>query len=158
MSPERIVNYLNSYGKDFPSPIDLIGQTIVDRDAGQKISPETREFVLKEVSWQLGGFAKEKEFAAKIGELLDKANAMTPEECKKAWLLHGPLRAEFEKVRRTTAGNVTPLTMLEHVMKQDIAELLSNSRLLPAMDARISYLKKAGYDMEKKAYHKDDVK
>jgi hypothetical protein len=54
-APPKIVAYLNSYGKDFPSPWDLLYKTMRLDGKGTKLPAdewkETRAFVIKEVSW-----------------------------------------------------------------------------------------------------------
>ena len=152
LTPECIVNYLNSYGKEFPSPVNLIGRTIIEREPG-KIDKATREFVAKEVGWALGGFEHEKDIAKKIEEFLEKVPD-SPEECRKGWHMGEPLRKEFEKIERLGI-NLVPKTkgqkgqkdqkeqkepaffhadqsmyesirMIEHLMLEDLAELFSN--------------------------------
>jgi hypothetical protein len=165
-TPECIVNYLNSYGKEFPSPINMIGKAFIERGPSQKISKETKAFMLKELSWQLCGYPhyntkdkkkeedlekKEKErkqeLEKRMGALIDKAGEMTPEKCKEEWMAKGSLRTEYDKMKREVLGAENPdyFDVLRHVIQQDMAELLSNPRLIPAMEARVSYLKKAGF-------------
>lgn len=149
ITPECIVSYLNSYGKDFPSPVNMIGKALMDRAPGGKILPETIGFVSKEVGLAIGGFEKEKEVAEKVRKIMEKAstNNWPPEQCKKEWHIKGDLRKEYNKAMTSSVKDFgNPYMALEHLMERDMAELLSNPRLIPAIEARLAYLKKAGYD------------
>jgi hypothetical protein len=173
LTPECVVNYLNSYGKEFPSPYNMIGKVIIEREPGQKISAETREFVVKEVGWALAGFHKDAkdtkdkkdkkpgeihdkaaEIEKRVGDILDKASVMSPEEARKAWSMlpvKGALREEYDNMKNDVFGkdkhlHPTCFQLLEHLMQQDMADLFSNPRLLPAIEARVAYLKKAGFE------------
>jgi hypothetical protein len=39
-------------------------------------------------------------------------------------------------------GKGRTLDVIKHVIEQDLAEMISNPRLLPAVEARLQYLKK----------------
>jgi hypothetical protein len=162
-TPESIVNYLNSYGKGLPSPINMIGKVFIERN-GAKISDESKKYLLKELNYLLCGYPhysndkkKEEELLAKDKQrkdeiqkrmtvIIDKASDLTPEQCKKEWMARGTLRLDYEKMKREVLGAENPdyFDVLRHIMQQDMAELLSNPRLIEAMDARVSYMKKAG--------------
>src|SRR5258707_10925029 len=45
-------------------------------------------------------------------------------------------RPELEKKARELVGDVGPIEVLRHVVQQSLAELLSNPRLMVAIDAR----------------------
>jgi hypothetical protein len=150
-TPEQVVSYFNAYGRDFPDPQLIVEGYIARKDTkGEKPSAETREFVIKEVTWLFAGIdqTKQKPIADKVAKLLDKADKMTNEERENAWRIGGPLRHDFNQVR----GGHGPMEILHHVLDQDVAELLANPRLQPAMDSRIAYLKKAGFNMERVRY------
>ncbi len=173
VTPECIVNYLNSYGREFPSPNNMIGKAMIERE-GDKISEETIKSVSKDVAEALAGFPKpvlEKEkkdtgkkdtgkkdtvkktverhdkaaeIEKKVTQLLQKASGLSVDECRKGWKIGAPLRKEWETFLKETLGNHTSYNVLENLMRQDLAELFSNPRLIPAIEAREAYLKKAG--------------
>jgi hypothetical protein len=163
-TPENIVSYLNSYGKSLPSPHNMIGKVFIERNAGQKISEDSKKYLLKELSYLLCGYPhfstdkkkeeellnkdkqRKEEINKRMSLIIDKASDMTPEQCKKEWALNGSLRNEYDKMKREILGAENPdyFDVLRHLIQQDMAELLSNQRLVEAMDARVSYLKKAG--------------
>jgi hypothetical protein len=158
--PEQVVSYLNSYGKEFPNPFGLVGKAVTEKRENAQIPEETRKFVVKEVSWQLGGIdLKQQELiSAKVANLLKNANAMTLDERRKAWA-YDPVKGEAGKLRKEYGEikkNINALKILDNVMRQDLAELLSNPRLLPAIEARVAYLKKAGYKVDRKPVEGDD--
>jgi hypothetical protein len=177
LTPECVVNYLNSYGKGFPSPYNMIGKVIIERQPGQKIPADTRLFVMKEVGWALAGFHKDPppkdkiikdnkdvktgeiydkaaEIEKRVGAILDKASGMSPEDARRAWSTiptKGVLREDYDNMKDVVFGkdrhfHPNSFHLLEHLMQQDMADLFSNPRLLPAIEARDAYLKKAGFD------------
>jgi hypothetical protein len=164
LTPECIVNYLNSYGKEFPSPVNMLGRAMMERD-GAKISDETVKLVSKEVAAAAAGFpkpvveedkktkakklvehpGKAPELEQKLTKLLEKASGMSVEECKTGWKLGGPLRKEWDLIVKETLKNqYSSFHIIENMMRQDLAELFSNPRLIPAIKAREDYLTKAG--------------
>jgi hypothetical protein len=149
LAPEQVIGYLNAYGKDFPDPRELVRRATRGTGKGEKPSKETREFVIREVAWQLGGLdpAKQKPIADKVAAMLDKADKLTNQEAKRLWAEGGTrpndsLLKDWVEIRK----GIGPLDILKHVLEQDLAELLSNSGTIPAMKARIAYLKAAGYN------------
>jgi len=147
LDANRIAMYIAAYGKDFPDPYFLIYKTIRADGKGTKPTPEqwkeTRAFVIREVSWQVGGLdlKEQKKIGEQVAKLLDRAYPLSNEELKKEFIRYGVgLRGELNNITNQTG----PTDILKHVLEQDIAELQSNPRLLPAIEARQQYLKKAG--------------
>jgi hypothetical protein len=140
-SADQVVSYLASYGKDLPNPRTLLFQTMRVNTTGPKTSKpnpqewkEIRAFVIKEVTWQISGLNIDKgdRVGTHVGELLDKAYAMSDDD----------LKAHAQELRgeaRAIADRVGPTDLLKHIMEQDVAELLSNPRLIPAVEARMKF-------------------
>jgi hypothetical protein len=136
-----IVGYLASYGKDFPVPFRMMNKAMRTDGKGRKPSAEQwkeiRTAVANDVAWSVAGLdlkeqAKVRDDALK---LLDKAYALSNEELVK----QGPeLRSGISKI----TGKAGTLDVIKHVIEQDLAEMISNPRLLPAVEARLQYLKK----------------
>jgi hypothetical protein len=136
-----IVGYLASYGKDFPVPFRMMNKAMRTDGKGRKPSAEQwkeiRTAVANDVAWSVAGLdlkeqAKVRDDALK---LLDKAYALSNEDLAK----QGPeLRSGISKIT-SKAGT---LDVIKHVIEQDLAEMISNPRLLPAVEARLQYLKK----------------
>jgi hypothetical protein len=141
---DAIVKYLAAYGKDFPSPRDLLVKTL--RLDGKSKTPtpeewkETRAFVIREVSWMVAGLDLEKAKAQKVGEkvanLLDRGYALSDAELAKQ---KTSLLNEINAI-----AHLPPTDVIAHVIEQDLAELLSNPRLASAITTRQQFLKKAG--------------
>ena len=91
-----------------------------------------REAVAEEVSRGVAGLDSDKagQLNDKVVQLLIHARALKDEDFKTE-------RPELEKMARAIVGNVTSLDVLRHVLAQDLAELLSNPRLVAAIDARL---------------------
>jgi len=139
---DQVIIYLASYGKDLPNPRTLIVTAMRVKEKGpvaKKPTPEEwkeiRAFTIRETTWMLGGLNIDKgdQVGMRVGELLDKAYAMSEEELKKNAF---DLRTES----RLITEKVGPTDLLKHVIEQDMAELLSNPRLIPAAEARLKYL------------------
>jgi hypothetical protein len=143
----RTVPYLAAYGKEFPDPFMLILRSIGADPKSSKPSvddwPQVREFVIKEVSWQVGGLnpKKQEQIRAQVAEFLDMAGKLSDAELKKGGRPGGKLKGPIGKI-----VNVADCTdIIRNVLQQDLAELLSNPRLLPAWNARRDYLGVAGH-------------
>jgi hypothetical protein len=136
MNANRIVHYTSSYGKDFPNPYQIIRKTM--RLSGKGKPPtaeewkEQRDFVAKQVAWCYCGVdaAKSRKKAAEVAMLLDRANALSPEELEKQ-------RDELEAAVRKLNAGTDGLDVIRNVLQQDIAEMISNPRFVAAMDARM---------------------
>jgi hypothetical protein len=146
----RMARYIAAYGKDFPDPWLLMYKTMRLDGKTKKQSPEewkeTREFVIKEVSWQVAGLDLEKQqgIAEHAAALLDRAYALSDAQVAKQ---AAKLIEQIHIIGSNKGKAVrwpSPMDVLKNVVDQDLAELLSNPRLLPAIDAREQYLRKAG--------------
>jgi len=143
----RIAMYIAAYGKNFPDPYYLMYKSMRANGKGTKPTPEqwkeTRAFVIQEVSWQVAGLDlnQQQKVGEQVAKALDRAYLLSNEELKKEFTKAGVgLRGELAKIMSAQG----PTDVLKHVLEQDVAELISNPRLLPAMAAREQYLKKAG--------------
>jgi hypothetical protein len=138
----RTVPYLAAYGKEFPDPFMLILSSIGSARNSKKPSAdewqELRDFVIKEVSWQVGGLSlkKQEQIGAQVADFLDMAYKLDDAELKKGGMPGGKLKRPIEKI-----VNVADCcNIIRNVLEQDLAELLSNPRLRAARKARKGYL------------------
>jgi hypothetical protein len=143
----RTVPYLAAYGKEFPDPFMLMLSSIGSAANSKKPSadewPEVRSFVIKEVSWQVGGLnlKKQQQIGEQVAEFLDMAHKLGEEELKKGGMPSGKLKAPIGKI-----VNVADCAdIIRNVLQQDLAELLSNPRLPAARKARKEYLGAIGH-------------
>jgi hypothetical protein len=147
----RIAGYVASYGKDFPDPYMLIVKTLKRRE---KPTPEewklTRDFVIKEVSWQIGGLevAQQQKTSVHVARMLDRGYRLGGEAVRKELEdRDSALHKEFLLV----LGDKGPTDVIKHVVEQDVAELLANPRCVPAVEAREDYLAKVAAAKKKAA-------
>ncbi len=124
----RTVPYLSAYGKEFPDPFLLMLSSIGSAPHSTRPSdedwPGIRDFVIKEVSWQVGGLnlEKQEQVGAQVSEFLDKTRKLSEPELKKGGLPGGKMKREIGKI-----VNVVDCTdIIRNVLQQDLAELLSN--------------------------------
>jgi len=143
----RTVPYLAAYGKEFPDPFFLLLSSLGAVPKTTKPSadewPAIREFVIKEVSWQVGGLnlKKQQQVGAQVAEFLDGAYKLSDAELKKGGMPGGKLKGPIAKI-----VNVADCTdIIRNVLQQDLAELLSNPLLIPAWQARRDYLGTIGH-------------
>jgi hypothetical protein len=143
----RTVPYLAAYGKEFPDPFMLllssIGSAAKSKKPSEEEWPAMREFVIKEVSWQVGGLAlkRQQQIGAQVAQFLDAAYKLSEAELKKGGLPGGKMKHEVGKI-----VNVADCcNIIRNVLEQDLAELLSNPRLLAARKARKEYLGVIGH-------------
>ena len=72
-----------------------------------------------------------------MAKLLDRAYALDDVQLKKQ-------RSELNEELAGIKNLAGPTDILKHGIEQDLAELLSNPRLLPAVQARQKFLAKSG--------------
>jgi len=136
-----VVGYLASYGKDFPVPYRMMVKAMRLDGKGKKPTAEqwkeVRTNVANDVAWSVAGLDLKEQ--AKIRDealkLLDRAYGLSSDDMVKQ---QAELKAAIHKI----TGKATPLDVIKHVLEQDLAEMISNPRLLPAVEARLQYLKK----------------
>jgi hypothetical protein len=143
----RTVPYLAAYGKEFPDPFFLVLKSLGAVPKTTKPTadewPSIRDFVIKEVSWQVGGLSlkKQQQVGAQIADFLDGAYKLSDAELKKGGAPGGKLKGPLGKI-----VNVADCTdIIRNVLQQDLAELLSNPQVLPAWNARRDYLSMIGH-------------
>jgi hypothetical protein len=135
--------YLTAYGKDFPAPWTLVYRNAINRK-GPRPTPEEwqeiRAFLIEEMSLAVAGLdvKKQEKVGAQVAALVDRASSLDKDQLKKEWGQGGKLKAMVSKI---TAG-LSPFQIMEYVVERDLAEWMSNPRALPAIEARLLYLKK----------------
>jgi hypothetical protein len=137
----QVASYVAAYGKDFPDSYGLMYKTIRGKKPTPEQWKEVRAFVIREVSWQIGGLDLERQKAIgdQVAEVLDRAYPLSAEELDKEFRRPNlGMRGALAKITRQGGG---PTDYIKRVVEQDLAEMLSNPRLLPAIESRERYLK-----------------
>jgi hypothetical protein len=133
LSARQIACYLAAHVEEIPEPLERLIEAL---DKVRALNPEqwkaAREAVAEEVSRGVAGHDPDKaaQLNDKVVQLLIHARALKDEDFKTE-------RLELEKMAREIVGNVSSLDVLRQVLVQDLAELLSNARLIAAIDARL---------------------
>jgi len=133
LSPRQIAFYLAMHVDEIPEPLERIFEVLGKvRDLDPKEWKQVRDLVSEEVGRGVAGldFEKASQVGDKVVQLLIHARALKVEEFKTE-------RPELEKMAREIVGNLSPLDVLRHALALDLAELLSNPRLVAAVDARL---------------------
>jgi hypothetical protein len=133
LSPRQVAAYLGGHADEVPEPVERILEALARvRDLNPKEWKQLRETVAEEVGRGVVGLDLDKisQVGDKVIQLLIHARALKPEEFKAE-------RPELEKMAREIVGNLSPFDVLRHALLQDLAELLSNPRLLAAVEVRL---------------------
>ena len=101
-------------------------------DAGDNEWKELCAEVIEENSWVIGGMDEKtsKLVGGKIEQWLKKVRAARGKDFSQK-------RPELERGARELAGLVAPAQVLENFAAHGLAEMLSNPRLAPALEARL---------------------
>jgi hypothetical protein len=142
---KRIAGYIAAYGKDFPDPRGMLTKYTRDTKGvwpAQAQWQTTCEFLKREVSIALAGVNEKTELDVqeKVGAILDRAYGKSAEELKKEFA--NPYSVGCRRLINEICNACGPTDVIAHILQRDVAELLSNPRLGPAMKAREEYLKK----------------
>jgi hypothetical protein len=143
VSADQIVNFLHGYGKGLPNPRGLLlsAMRVRSQGNGPKLSGDdwkkTREFTIREVSLQLGGVNEKKtgEYSPKIADLLDQSYKLSETE------RNGKEAQKLREEAMLMAEKTYPTKLLANIVERDLAEFLSNPRMVSAVEARLDYLK-----------------
>lgn len=133
LRPRQIASYLAAHAEEVPEPLERILEALSKvRDLNAKEWKQLRDEVSEEVGRGVAGldFDKASQVGDKVIQLLIHARALKDDEFKSE-------RPELEKTAREIVGNLSPLDVLRHALALDLAELLSNPRLLAAVEARL---------------------
>lgn len=132
LTPRQVAAYLAAYEDALPDPVTRMWNTLNDaRDAKGKDWDSARDEAAADVGWLVGGLqpAPSRKFADQARELLDDAHKIKAADLRQQ-------RPELEKrFRDQLLANVSPTTVLAHVVQHDLAELLSNPELPQAIKA-----------------------
>lgn len=133
LSAAQIVAYLSALDDEVPDPAERILSALEEGaeskdDEWKQLRDETAE----EVSWLAAGFKMESAARVKnsVISFLDRNHRFKGEELTKQW-------PTLEKDAHQLVRNVTSLTVLQHYMERELAELLSNPRAATAIRSSI---------------------
>jgi hypothetical protein len=131
LSARQVATHLAGYGDQFPDPrarlLEALNKVRGLKDEEWK---QLRDDLADEVSHLVAGLDDDKveEIHDRVVQLLIQARALKDDEFKKE-------RTDLEKTARQIVGEIGPLEVLQHFLERTLAELLSNPRLAPALEA-----------------------
>jgi hypothetical protein len=131
-SARQLVAYLGNSGDDFPDPTEQLMKGIEQsRELKGKDWREMRDNLAYQVGWLVGGIDEDAETKARDAAtaLLNKSAGLDAKQFKEQ-------RAALEKEASDIVGKVTATEAIRHFLERTLAELLSNPRLLAALEAR----------------------
>ena len=133
INPRQLAAFLNALPEELPDPLERLLEALdlagTAKDAEWKVLVEE---IVDELSWQLGGVDAERSrfVGERIAQFLKLVRSLGPTQL-------GKQRAELEQAARQSVGTVPAAAVLHNVAEHALAELLSNPRLLAALDARM---------------------
>jgi hypothetical protein len=133
LGPRQVAAHIAAYGDELPEPLEHFMAAIDKaRGLGDKEWRQLRDQVSDEVGRLAAGLDLDKagEIGDQVVQLLIQVRALSDDEFKKQ-------RADIEKSARRILGDLGPFDVLHRLVERALAELLSNPRLLAALDARI---------------------
>jgi hypothetical protein len=133
LSPRQVAAHIAAYGDEVPEPVERFLEAIDKaRSSSDKEWKKLREDVSDEVGRLAAGFDADKsgEIADRVVQLLIQVRALDDDEFKKQ-------KPELVKSARRIAGDLGPFDVLHRLVERALAELLSNPRLIAALDARL---------------------
>jgi hypothetical protein len=142
LTARQLATYLGAYGEDFPDPVETLRQSLKElRSLAGGDYTETRDDLAEEVAVLVAGFdeARARPIRERVTAWLDQVHGLTDEEFKAQ-------REELDRAAEKTVGSVSALRVLRNVVERDLAELLSNPRLVRVLDLRLKNETKQGED------------
>jgi hypothetical protein len=133
LRPAQVLAFFNNSGDDLPAPLEtLLSALDVVRELKDDEWKDLSEEIVEEMRWLLGGLDPERNrfVADKVEQYLKKVRAVKAKDFEKA-------RPEMERSARQFVGQIAPTVVLHNFAEHALAELLSNPRLLAAIDARL---------------------
>lgn len=133
LRPAQVVAFYNYAAEDLPNPLEtLLSALEVVEESKDAEWKELTEEIIDELSWQLGGLDPERNrfVGDKVEQYLKKVRSTKPKDLEKQ-------RPELEKIAKQFVGQVLPTVVLHNLAEHTLAELLSNPRLIAALDARL---------------------
>jgi hypothetical protein len=131
LGPRQIAAHLAAYGDEVPEPVEKFLSAIDKARACKEAEwKKLREETSEEVARIAAGLDLDKagEIADRVVQLLIQVRALDDDEFQKE-------KPELIKAAREIAGNLGPFDVLHRLVERALAELLSNPRLLHALDA-----------------------
>jgi hypothetical protein len=132
LGPRQIALHLSYYGDQVPDPAAVLESAIDKvRDLKDKDWKQLREEISDQVGPLVVGLDVEKagQVSDRAIQLLIEVRALSKQDFERR-------RAELRKQAREIVGDTSPFDVLQHLVEQALAEMLSNPRLASALNAR----------------------
>jgi hypothetical protein len=133
LGARQVASYVTDYADDFPDPREKLVEAFEEiRKMPGREWEDRRDEVAGQVGWLVAGLdsAAETKINTRVTELLNKVKGLKDEAFKAK-------RNELEQAATDIVGNLGPDDFMRHFVERSLAELLSNPRLAPAVEARL---------------------
>ena len=138
MTARQVARSLATYSDDWKEPAEIIQSALkTGRNLDGDEWAALRDDAADDVAWLLAGADAEgtADVRARATCLLDQAHKTSGKEAKGK-------KFDLEKSVKQLIGKIGPLRMLQNALERDLAELLSNPRTAPAIQALLAARKK----------------
>jgi hypothetical protein len=133
LSARQVATHVAAYGDQFPDPYERLVEAMTRvRGLKEEQWKQARDDVSDDVARLVAGLDVDKagEINDQVVQLLIQARALTDADFKKE-------QEDLRRLAKNIVGDIGPIEVLRHVVERSLAELLSNPRLLDALNARL---------------------
>ena len=133
LTATQVAGYIAAYQDEIPDPVSaLLDAADEVRDTDDEEFKSIVEETADDVATMVAGLdvAKASRIAEQVRGYLKHCRPMGEGEFQKK-------RGELEATARQMVGEIDPFLVLRHWLERDVAELLSNPQLIPAIDVRL---------------------
>ena len=138
LRPRQLGSYLGSIAEEVGDPQERLVAALADVRSDKNTDWEqTRDDIAEDLGWLLGGLdtARAKAVHEQVAALLNRSRRLSDDAFEKQ-------RTALEKEARALGNGVSSLDVLRHAVERALARLLSNPRLVPALEARLRSAKR----------------
>ena len=133
LRPKQLASYFGSIAGEVGDPQERLAAALEEvRSDKNDEWEDVRDDLADDLGWLLGGLSANRSKAVRgaVADLLTRAHNLSDDE-------FGKQRAELEKAARALGADVPATDVLRHAVERTLARLLSNPRLVPALEARL---------------------
>ena len=131
LKASQVAAYISEYADDVTDPLEELLEAMNEsREADQADFDVLRDQVSDDLALAAGGLdaEKDRQVSEAVTAWLTKVRALSGPEFETQ-------RDALEEEARTLVGQVDPLQVIRHYLERDLAELLSNPRLVAVLEA-----------------------
>jgi hypothetical protein len=137
LRPQQLASYFGSTAEEIGDPQERLVAALQELRSDKAVDWEdSRDDLADDLGWLLGGLdaARAKTVREEVTALVNKAHKLHDDAFAKQ-------KADLEQEARAIGADVGSMKVLQHAVERTLARLLSNPRLVPALEARLKAAK-----------------